>query len=123
MHRRWSERNLRAKMAKFEKRHLADIFIDGLYKGAEEGVISRQTFKKVQAGLAVFFDLPDLNRKKTHPQAVAHEQAMKKAKIKERKGKVPGPQNKIPGGKPGENTTPVYKGIGHSYLVKKAAKV
>jgi len=83
-----------AKMAKFEKRHLADYSLMACIR-SEEGVISRRRSRKFSR-TAVFFDLPDLNRKKTHPQAVAHEQAMKKAKIKERKGKVPGPQNKIP---------------------------
>ena len=41
LHQRYSERNLRKKMAKWKKGHLADVLLNVLYEEAEAGRISK----------------------------------------------------------------------------------
>src|SRR6266849_4316478 len=48
LHRRWSEKNLRAKMAKFEERTIADKILDVLYDEVEAGRISKARFRRMQ---------------------------------------------------------------------------
>lgn len=111
-HRRWSERNQRAKMAKFEERIIADKILDVLYEEVEAGRISKGRFRRLQTEMGNFFNIPDLCRRKLHPEAI---------KAMRAKEKLAGPKNKIPGGKPGENVVPIYQGLGHKYLSKKGA--
>jgi hypothetical protein len=110
LHRRWSERNLRAKMAKFEERIIADKILDVLYDEVEAGRISKGRFRRLQTEMGEFFGIPDLCRRKLHPEAI---------KAMRAKEKLAGPKGKIPGGKPGENVVPIYKGLGHKYLKTK----
>lgn len=110
MHRRWSEQNLRVKMAKFEERIIADKILDVLYDEVEAGRISKARFRRLQTQMGEFFGIHDLCRRKLHPKAI--EAYMKKVKLA-------GPKSKLPGGKPGENVVPIYEGLGHKYLKKK----
>jgi len=112
LHRRWSEKNLRAKMAKFEERIIADKILDVLYDEVEAGRISKARFRRMQTEMGNFFNIPDLCRRKLHPEAI---------KNMRKKEKLAGPKGKIPGGKPGEDVIPLYEALGHKYLKKKGA--
>lgn len=113
-HRRWSARNQRAKMAKWRDSRIADEFEDALFKLCEEKVISRQQKRRLANKLAEFFGLPDLARRKTHPDVLA-------ARLKANNTSKFGPVKPIPGPKPGENTIPLYQGLGGGYLDRKKA--
>jgi hypothetical protein len=119
LHRRWSEKNLRAKMAKFEERIIADKILDVLYDEVEAGRISKGRFRRLQTQMGEFFNISDLCRRKLHPEAIKAMRA--KEKLKGPTGNKNNPSPKIPGGKPGENVIPLYEGLGHKYLSKKQA--
>lgn len=113
-HRKWSERNQRIKMAKWKKGHLTDAFLNAIDNEYLEGRLSRQERRRLQNQIATFFELPDLARKSTHPSAVER-------RIKANKTSKTGPVKEIPGPRPGENTVPMYEGLGHGYLDRKKA--
>lgn len=112
LHARWSRRNQRVQMAKWEKGHIADAFQNVLDQLCEDKKISRQKKRRLQGQLAVFFNLPDLARKKNHPHAVAE-------RLKANEVSKHGPAKPIPGPKPGEDVVPLYKGLGNDYLSRK----
>lgn len=114
LHARWSRRNQRAKMAKWRDSRIADEFEDALFRLCEEKIISRQQKRRLANKLAEFFGLPDLARRKTHPDVLA-------ARIKANDTSKFGPVKPIPGPKPGEDVVPLYKGLGGGYLDRKKA--
>lgn len=117
LHRRWSEKNLRATMAKWKKEIVAEIFYDSLSKACEEHLISKTHKRRLMKELAEFFDIAALKRTSIHPEAVKRRNEMVKARIK--KESAIGPEGVIPGGKPGENTIPLYQGLGHKFLARR----
>ncbi len=114
LHRQWSEQSLGIKMAKWRKGHLSNAFYETIHREIEEGRMSKQQGKRLQAELAKFFGLRELARIKTHPHA------LKEKLLKNEEFKI-GPKQKNPtwGGKPGEDIVPQYNGLGEGYLSKK----
>src|SRR5258708_1487080 len=69
-HRRYTDRVLRTKMAKWEERVIADKILDVLYAEVEAGRISKARFRRMQTEMGNFFNIPDLIRRKTDRDAV-----------------------------------------------------
>jgi len=114
LHRRWSEQNLGIKMAKWKKELIANIFYEGLTQACDEHLISKHDKRRLMKELAHFFDIADLKKPNNHKEAL-------KKKILENREFQIGPKGEIPGGKPGENVVPLYKGLGEEYLSRKKA--
>lgn len=113
-HSRYSAKKLRAKMAKWKREIVANIFYDGLSKACDEQLISKHDKRRLMKKMAEFFDVPDLRRPNNHLEAI-------KLRIKENTSHEASPAQEKPawGGKPGEDTVPRYEQLGAKFLNRK----
>ncbi len=109
LHRRWSERNMEKRMAKWKAGALADIVGDALLEANVIGVISDQEYRRYMEKMGKVLDLPDLIRIRNNKLAIAH-------RVKTNDTSKHGPKGKIPGGKPGEDIVPHFQGLGDRFL-------
>lgn len=111
LHRRWSERNMEKRMAKWKAGALADIVGDALLEANVSGVISDQEYRAYMQKAGKALGLPDLVRISNNKLAIAH-------RVKNNDTSKHGPKGPIPGGKPGEDTVPHFKAIGEGILAR-----
>lgn len=126
LHRRWSERNMEKRMAKWKAGALADIVGDALLEANVIGVISDQEYRAYMQKAGKALGLSDLVRISNNKLAIAHRvksngEKMGLAAPDGTDGKhipIKGTKSPIPGGKPGEDTVPNFKAIGEGLLAR-----
>jgi hypothetical protein len=113
LHRRWSERNMEKKMAKWKAGTLADIVGDALLEANLSGIISDQEYRKYMEKMGKVLGLTDLVRIRNSKLAIAH-----RIRNNDTAKHGPKPGSYIPGGKPGEDIVPQWEGLGSKALAK-----
>lgn len=120
LHHRWSMQNQGKQMAKWKKGHLADVVQEAFWAAHKKGIISRQEYKQLVMEVGTMFGLDDLLPRKGNIGAVKARIEANCAKM-EKELALCNP--KIPGGKPGENTSPVFEDLGSSFIAKMKARI
>ncbi len=117
LHRRWSERNMEKRMAKWKAGMLADIIGDALLEANIAGVISDQEYRKYMEKAGKALGLNDLVRIKNHKLAIKH-------RVTTNDTHKHGPKQPNPawGAKPGVDVVPQYEALGSRFLSRHLKK-